>query len=189
VDYRGDSAQTAAIDSLSSTVIDGNGLTGDFTVKLHFFTVDSVENMPATATRNLADATWTGDLAALAAIALGSGDPCVSSDLVGHVNTHFAANGNVVKMIMCIRPVPNSVKYSVSISVRWTPFSSPPLPVSAANGGVSYGDYIYFHVDLSFTDFPEHPVAHAPVPLNRQPAILDPLTSTFGAILRIRRHT
>ena len=131
LDYRGDSAQTAAIDSLSSTVIDGNGLTGTYTVKLHFYTVDSVANLAATGSRNLADATWSGSLATLAALALApGGSPCVSSDAVGTITTLLRANGNVAKLIMCITPVPDSPKYKVSISVRWTPPNSPPLPVS-----------------------------------------------------------
>jgi hypothetical protein len=189
LDYRGDSAQTASIDSLSSVLIDGNGLTGSFTVKLDFSTVDSVENLPATATRSLTKATWTGNLATISALALNpSTGPCISSDApgVGTLTTSLAANGNVVRMIMCITPVPNSPKYKISISVLWTPHDSPPLPVSKANGAVSYGDFLYFDVDLSFSAFPENPTAHAPVALSREAAILTPPQSTFGALLRLR---
>jgi len=188
LDYRGDSAQVAAIDSLSSTLIDGNGLTGTCTAKLHFFTVDSAPNLPATATRNLADAAWTGSLVTLAALARGSGGPCISSEAVGQLDVPFAANGNVVKMIMCITPVSGSPKYRVSISVRWTPPANPPLPVAAANGAVSYGDFIYFDVNLSFSDFHENPVAHAPVALSSAPEVHTPPQPpfAFGATVRIR---
>src|ERR1043166_1049843 len=70
-DFRGDSAQRGLIDSLSSTLLvdNGSGLTGSFTLKLHLFTVDRIAPVPATSTRNLADATWTGDLAALVSAA------------------------------------------------------------------------------------------------------------------------
>jgi plastocyanin len=197
LDYRGDSAQTAAIDELSSTVV--GGLTGTFTANLHFYTVDSLENLPATASRNLANATWFGSLATLAALAQGPGDHCVSSDAaaVGHLDVTFAVNGNVVKMIMCItqlpdslNPPPNPPKYKISISVRWTPPTNPVLPVAAANGAVSYGDFIYFHVDLKFSDFTENPVAHAPVALNLQPEVSTPPATAFafGARLRMRRY-
>jgi len=188
LNYLGDSAQRAGIDSLSSTLLDGNGLTGTFSLSLHFFTVDSVALLPATGTRNLADATWTGNLATLWSLASGPDGPCVTSSQTGTLSVPYAANGNIVTLVICVTPATSNM-YKFTVSVRWTPSTIPPLPRSAANGAVSYGDYLYFHTDLSFSAFTEHPISHAPVALALDPALIagEPNRAFAAAVARVRR--
>jgi hypothetical protein len=181
--YRGDSAQSATIDSLTSTIVTGNGLTGTYSLGLSFYTVDSVVNRPATATRPLAMATWTGDLARLANLASqtsGGFVGCDSSSASGSLSAPVTANGNKVSLVICLAQI-SAVNYKFTVGARWTAPAAPPLPVPASLG-VSYGDFLYFDVSLKLPTLGVTTTSHAPVDLS---CTLVP-ASAFGAKISVQ---
>ena len=188
-DYRGDSAQRARIDSLALTLLTSSGLTGTYTLTLRLFTVDSVAPVPATDTRDLAQATWTGNLADLWNVARVASNHCASSDQVGSMSVPLARNNNPLQLLICVTNEANTNNYRFGVSVRWgyqNGESFPPVP--AGNNTASYGDYLYFHTDLTFSDFPPEKSghSHAPVALSVDG---DPVVHpNFGPVLRVHRY-
>jgi hypothetical protein len=184
--FLGNSSQSAQIDSLVADVIDGHGITGTFTLKLHLFTVDGTPTSP-TATRDLAKATWTGSLPDLIAATGAAADHCVSSSALGVVTVDYAKNGNRLNAKLCMTPK-DPVTFVTAVNLGWGPPTPDPRPpLSVADGATNFGDYVIWESDLSFSNLATNPVSFAPVKMNTTTTFPAPAGSAFGAAALVRR--
>jgi hypothetical protein len=181
--FLGDSAQSARIDGLSATTVDGSNAVGTFTLKFALSTIDGTTAAP-TATRELGTSTWTGSWPDLVAATGAASNHCVSSDAFGSVAVAKAMNNNVLKATICV--IPDGANLKVAVNTSWSPMSMPAVSLSTANGATPFGDYVIWDTDLAFTGLTSNPVSHSAVKLTTT-ADLAPAGTSFGAHVLERR--
>jgi len=198
--FLGDSAQTAEINDLSSTIIASGGVSGTFTLAVHLYTVDSVADQALIAKRDLGNVTWTGDLAMLfAATQLAAGaQNCVKLSTVTGVTSTivYQKNGNTLSPSVCMKPnSADATKLDIGVNLTWDPPPCPGttdqncfIPAAAADGAAQFGSYLFWDTDLKFSALANHPVSHAPVSLGASShALAGP--NRFNAVQIIQRGT
>lgn len=172
----GVSNQTATISDLSSIVLTNSGITGGFSLTAHFYTTDGDPTNP-TASRDLASATWSGDLASIVAAANAAADHCVASDTydAGSWSVDYAKNNNVFTAAMCITQVADAhgdAALRFGVKLVW---SNPKVagdvpyftnPFAASDGAVLYGDYLRFDTDLKFPGLSQESVSNSKMGLD-----------------------
>lgn len=185
--FLGDSAQSAKIDSLSAELIDGHGITGTFTLKVHLYAVDGSPDAP-TSTRDLASVTWTGSLPDLvnATEAATATNNCVPLSSLAPTTIDYQKNQNVLSATLCLVPQPGAT-YASGVNLSWAPAALPPAfpSIAAADGAAAFGDYIFWDTDLSFSNLVSHPVSHVKVPLTVDAEPVPP--HSFGAKVLVHR--